>query len=50
MSESVTVNKDFDIQVDYVKCTACGHDSAFSVESDSHGDLQIFIEPHDCDE
>ena len=50
MSEQVTIEKDFTIQVDYVKCRECGEELDFKLESDSYGDLQITVDKCDCEE
>lgn len=46
MSERIEIDKTvtIEIQIDYIKCK-CGNELAFSIESDTHNDLQIEADP-----
>lgn len=46
--ELVGLEKEMDIQIDYVSCDKCGDSLNFSVECDHYGDLQIDVQPHQC--
>lgn len=50
MSEVVEICKEFEVQIDFVKCSVCGKELSFEVSADNYGDLQISAEPHKCDE
>lgn len=50
MSETIEITKSIEIKVDidFVSCQECGGDLGFTVKSDNFGDLQISVEPHNC--
>lgn len=50
MSEIVEVTKEVEIniQIDYIECSECGEELHFKVTSDTHGDLQITVDPCKC--
>lgn len=52
MSFNLEIQKeiDIDIQIDYVECSECGHEYKFSATSDHNGDIQITVDPHNCDD
>ncbi len=47
---SVTVNKnvEVEIQIDFIKCKNCGEELGFTVESDSFGDIQAYVDKCEC--
>jgi hypothetical protein len=52
MSESVEIKKNiiFDVQVDLVECNGCGAALNFSASVDNLGDIEIYVEPHNCED
>ena len=47
-NETVCLEKEMDIQIDYVSCDKCGDSLDFTIECDTYGDLQIEVQPHQC--
>jgi len=45
-----TVKAEIEVQVDHVECTGCGKELTFTAESDPFGDIQIAVEPHNCED
>lgn len=50
MSEQVTVKREVEVQVDYVKCNNCSEELEFTLSSDEWGDIQVFVDKCDCEE
>ena len=36
------------INIDYVKCDECGEVLDYGIQTDSFGDIQIYVTPHKC--
>jgi hypothetical protein len=49
MGKKVEISKTVNVQIDYVSCADCCTELDFDVRSDSYGDIQIEVNPHDCD-
>lgn len=54
MSTILNVEKNteisINIQIDYVKCKCCGDELEITATTDQYGDIQIEVEPHNCEE
>lgn len=48
MSETFQIEKTIEVQIDFVKCNHCGEELNANIETDSYGDIQIYVDKCEC--
>lgn len=46
--QDIEIEKDIQVQIDYVECEDCGKELSFTMTKDGHQDIQITVERCNC--